>query len=248
MNDNNFKITLIKALEKQANSNASFGNDSMWKVIITLPQCNLYIEETGLFTNVQWNTYRSILHIQVPLEKQEAFFQEQKNILNVAESIYGRQGDNFLTDLDIGILIEEHEVIDFSAISLTEVISKAVADAELFMSQGKYDSAFDRVHTAFHGFLRKVLDNKGVTYEESDTLSQLYTKLHDKIESEISFSEIAELVKKTLRSTSGAVSAINEMRNRHSLSHPNSSIIDKREAEFAIKIIKDITDYINSVV
>lgn len=47
---------------------------------------------------------------------------------------------------------------------------------------------------------------------------------------------------------SGAIAAINEMRNRHSLSHPNEDIIDKREAEFAIKIIKDISDYINAVI
>ena len=75
---------------------------------------------------------------------------------------------------DLKILFTEklsQTLIDFSEISLTQVISKAVNDAELLMQQGKYDSAFDRVHTAFHGYLRKILNNRNVQYEESDTLN-----------------------------------------------------------------------------
>lgn len=248
LNDNDFKLTLIKALEGSANRDFTFGTDSMWEVILTLPSCNLYIEETGLFTYVQWNTYCSILHIQVPIDKQECFIKEKDNILGVAKSIYGKQGDNFLTDIDIGILIEHYEVIDFSSISLTEVIDKAIADAELFMQQGKYDSAFDRIHTAFHGYLRKLLDNKKVAYEESDTLSQLYTKLHTKINAEIGSSAIADLIKTTLRSASGIISSMNDLRNRHSLSHPNDDLLDKREAEMVIALIKTVSDYINKVI
>ncbi|MCM1061968.1 MAG: abortive infection family protein, partial [Eubacterium sp.] len=222
--------------------------NSMWEVILTLPGCNLYIEETGLFTYKQWNTYCSILHIQVPINKHECFIKEKENILGIAESIYGRQGDNLLTDIDIGILIEHYEVIDFSSISLTEVIGKAIADAELFMQQGKYDSALDRIHTAFHGYLRKLLDNKNVSYEESDTLSQLYTKLHTKITAEIGSSAIADLIKTTLRSASGIISSMNDLRNRHSLSHPNDDLLEKREAEMAIALVKTVCDYINKVI
>lgn len=248
MNDNDFKITLVKALEHKCEIDTNFKTNEMWSVVMTLPSSNLYIEETAIFTHREWNTYCSILHIQVPIDKQEAFIKEQSKILSVADSIYGRQGDNFLTDIDIGILIEHYEVVDFSNIAISDVIAKAINDAEQFMMVGKYDSAFDRMHTAFHGYLRKILDNKAVKYEESDTLTQLYTKLHDKVATEIGSPEIAELVKKTMRSSSGAIAAINEMRNRHSLSHPNDYIIDKREAEFAIRIIKNISDYINEVI
>lgn len=92
------------------------------------------------------------------------------------------------------------------------------------------------------------MDNKKVEYEESDTLSQLYTKLHKEISSEMGTTEIAELMKKVLRSASGIISAINEMRNRHSLSHPNDDLLQKREAEFSIKLIRDLSDYIDSII
>lgn len=111
MDDRSFKATLIKALEYRANADCKFGTDKMWEVITTLPRCNVYIEETGLFTRREWNTYCSILHIQAPIDKQDSFIAEQENILDIAESIYGRQGDNYLTHVDIGILVEHYEII-----------------------------------------------------------------------------------------------------------------------------------------
>lgn len=248
MNDNHFKNTLIKALEQKANTDVNFDTDEIWAIIMALPQCNVYLEETSLYSYEEWNTYCTILHVQAPIEKQSVFMSQTDKILQIAKKMYGRQGDNILTGVDIGILVETYEVIDFSTISLTDVIGKAISDAELLMRQGKYDSAFDRVHTAFHGYLRKILDNKHVTYDESETLSQLYTKLHKKISSTMGSSEIAELMKKSLRSASGMISAINEKRNRHSLSHPNDNLLQNREAELTIKLVKDLSDYINSII
>ena len=59
--------------------------------------------------------------------------------------------------------------------------------------------------------------------------------------------EVADLVKTTIRSGSGVISSINDIRNRYSLAHPNEVIINKREAEFTLQMIKVITDYINKV-
>ena len=95
--------------------------------------------------------------------------------------------------------------------------------------------------------MRNKLDDFGIDYAESDTLNQLYNKLHSMLEDSITPPEVAELVKKTIRSCSGVISSINDIRNRYSLAHPNEVIIDKREAEFTIQMIKVITDYINKV-
>lgn len=248
MNDLDFKLTLIKALEHNANTQLSFNTEGIWKIISSLPLCNLYIEDTGIFTRIEWNTYCSILHIQVPLEARDTFVANSELVLDVAQQLFGRQGDQYLTDIDIGILVEHYEIIDFSEISLTQVISKAVNDAELLMQQGKYDSAFDRVHTAFHGYLRKVLDNRNVPYEESDTLNQLYNKLHSDICNKITPSPMADLIKTTLRSGSGIISSMNDMRNRHSLSHPNAELISNREAKFVIQLVKTMSNYINDII
>lgn len=116
------------------------------------------------------------------------------------------------------------------------------------MQRGKYDSAFDRIHTAFHGYLRKILDNRNVPYEESDTLNQSYNKLHSDICSKITPSPMANLIKTPLRSSSGIVSSMNDMCNRHSLSHPNAALISNREAKFVIQLAKIMSNYINDII
>lgn len=94
------------------------------------------------------------------------------------------------------------------------------------MNKGQYDSAFDRIHTAFHGFLRSKLDDFGIDYIESESLSKFYNKLHITLEKNITPVEVAELVKTIMRSGSGVITSINEIRNRHSLAHPNDLIIN----------------------
>lgn len=242
MNDIDFRNTLVKALELDITPISEKP-----KVLSTLLKSNTYIEYTSIFTRREWDTYCAILHIQVPVENYELIKKSESKLLSVAAKIFGKQGDHYLTDIETGIIVTSHEVIDFSGIAVTDVVSKAIEDAEIFMRDGKYDSAFDRVHTAFHGYLRKKLDDLNETYEESDTLNQLYNKLHTYVGAHIATDQSA-IIKTTLRSASGVISSINDLRNRHSLTHPNGSIITSREAELCIRIVQDLTSYIEKVV
>lgn len=246
MDNKTFKAMLIKVLEKKSNNGRFILGSSLEEVLDILPRCEVVLEETNLFTRIKWNTYRTILHINVPLEKENLIESAREDILEAAHKIYLEE-DYILTDLEIGFLPEENGVIDFTDIASTDVIKSAIDNAELFMEAGQYDSAFDRIHTAFHGFLRSKLDDFGIDYAESDTLSQLYTKLHSVLAENITPQEVADLVKTTIRSGSGVISSINDIRNRYSLAHPNEVIINKREAEFTLQMIKVITDYINKV-
>lgn len=242
MNDTDFKNTLIGTLRCK---NIQMGKKE--QIVSILLKSSIYIEYTSIFTRTEWDTYCAILHIQVPVETYDLMENSKKELLPVAEKVFGKQGDHYLTDIEIGIIVVHHETIDLSGISVTSVVFKAIEDAELFMREGKYDSAFDRVHTAFHGYLRWKLDNLGEKYEESDTLHQLYNKLHTYVKERVSTDQ-SDLIKTAIRSASGVVSSINDWRNRYSLAHPNNSIISTREAELCIRLVKDLTDYIEKVV
>ena len=165
MNDKDFKITLIKSLEKEINDISDpRQKEALKTVVFTLPTCNVYLEETSIFTYRELDTYRTILHIHAPINKLDIFESQVSIIKTIASKIYGRQGDNYLTDVEIEIMVEQHEIIDFTMISVTSIITQSISDAELFMKEGKYASAFDRVHTAFHGYLRKILDDMDVQH------------------------------------------------------------------------------------
>lgn len=128
-----------------------------------------------------------------------------------------------------------------------DTIKMAVKDAELFISKGDYDSAVDRVHTAFHGYLRQLLEEHDKKSYEKDSLPSLYNKLHDYYSSAIEPKEVGTRIKEILRSANGMINAVNEIRNNNTLSHPNVILIRKREAQLVIRLISVLIDYINEV-
>ena len=58
MDDRSFKVTLIKALEHRANADWKFGTDKMWEVIMTLPRCNVYLQDVSGIHIVQFFIYK----------------------------------------------------------------------------------------------------------------------------------------------------------------------------------------------
>lgn len=126
-------------------------------------------------------------------------------------------------------------------------IQKAVEDAEVFIRDGRFDSALDRVHTAFHGYLRQLLTEHSIAYGADDGLPALFAKLHGFYGSFIQPADVAERVKNILRSAGGMINAVNELRNNNTIAHPNGQLIRKREAQLVIRLVNAVVDYIEDV-
>lgn len=235
INELNLKNTLIKVWESKY--------PKLFNVTKALKHSNIFIEYTSIFSRREWNTFSAILHVKAPLQYNEVLEQHKKEIFNIAENLFGKNDDYYLMNISIDILIEEYEEVDFSVFGKTETIKKSIDDAEHFVQMGKYSSAIDRVHTIFHGYLRLKLDEQEIKYEESETIMQLYSKLHNNLE-EIESSKINGLIKSSIRSASGVVDTINTIRNKYSLSHPNEEIIGEQEAKLVIHLSKQIFEYI----
>lgn len=139
-------------------------------------------------------------------------------------------------------------VVDFSRIaSRSDVVRKAVEDAEVFIRQGSYDSAVDRIHTAFHGYLEQLLAEHGANHTDNEGLSSLYTKLHSFYAQNIQPNDVGERIRTILRSAGGMVNAVNELRNNNTIAHPNGQLIQGREAQLVIRLVNAIVDYIEDV-
>lgn len=126
-------------------------------------------------------------------------------------------------------------------------IQKAVEDAEVFIREGRFDSAVDRVHTAFHGYLRQLLIVHGVAYGTDDGLPALFAKLHGFYGGSIQPADVADRVKSILRSAGGMINSVNELRNNNTIAHPNGQLIQAREAQLVIRLVNAIVDYIEDV-
>ena len=143
---------------------------------------------------------------------------------------------------------EEKDTVDFRKIAYqSETIQQAISDAEMFICNEKYESAVDRIYTAFHGYLRQILDKHYVSYLPDDSIAALYSKLHTFYGSSIHPQEVANRIKDIVRSGSGMVTKINELRNNNTIAHANIQLIQKREAELVIRMINALLNYIEDV-
>ena len=204
----------------------------------------MFIEYTSTFTRIQWNTYIAVLHIKTEIENFHLLELNKDKILTYANKMLASNEDYIVTDVDLIPRILQYEEIKFNELDKTETLSKAIKDAEDFIRNGNYLSAIDRIHTTLHGYLRWRLDEENLEYNESDTIMQLYSKLHKNYEDAYKNKEINKLTLTAIRSASGVIDSLNTTRNKFSLAHPNDETIGNAEAKLLIGLSKYIFEYI----
>lgn len=255
MDNDELKMLLITLLQEESKSkgNSSSENLNYQKLAEALSEKNSEVSfrETSEFTCVrgEWNICKTFLDMKIPFQEKELFNQYEEEILKLARLTYQNDSTHSLYGVHFYLLPPKKENIDTSSFTLTNIkaITMAIDDAKNNIEQGKYSEAVDRIHTALHGYLRYQLDELKLTYYEKDTVIQLYTTLHPELSKSIIDPEISDLIKSIFRSLTSSVTSINDFRNKKSLAHPNKSILPKREAELAVKLIVIIVDYIEDI-
>ena len=138
--------------------------------------------------------------------------------------------------------------VDFSRVATrSETVHKSIEDAIIFIREGKHDSAVDRIHTAFHGYLRQLLYEHGENSTPDDSLPGLFARLHAYYANTIQPKDVGERIKMILRSAGGMVTAVNELRNNNTVAHPNGNLIQKKEAQLVIRLVNAIFEYIEDI-
>lgn len=148
-------------------------------------------------------------------------------------------------------LLEEAERLDtadylaepdlLSADHVLEILE----DAKSLIENRKAASAVDRVHTAFHGYLREVCKNQGIIFLEKDGLVVLVKKIfseHPKLKIAVKSTEVQNIV----RNLASIADSLNPVRNQGSRAHPNKNVLEEPEAVLIINTVRTILAYIES--
>jgi Abortive infection C-terminus len=130
----------------------------------------------------------------------------------------------------------------------TEVVERALADAEQLLSSSGPISAVDRVHTALHGYLQETCLRLNATTRSVSSLdiAALFKALRTSgIFSQSSHSQHAEKVAQGL---ANCVDALNPLRNQGSMAHPNKILLTDAEAMLAINAARTILSFVDASV
>jgi hypothetical protein len=128
----------------------------------------------------------------------------------------------------------------------SDVVNRAIADAEVLLRTTGAPSGIDRMHTAFHGFLLLLCDDAGITYGAEPSVTELYKKLRQGHPVFGDQGPHAEEVDRILKSLASAVDSLNTLRNRASVAHPNETILAADEAFLYVNTVRTIMAYLDA--
>jgi hypothetical protein len=148
-------------------------------------------------------------------------------------------------DLDAS---EEVQSVPVPTLRITsEAVDRALSDAESLIRANGATSGLDRVHTAFHGYLRAVCTEANINFAADSGITHLFQLLrasHPKLQ--LADTQAAKRMDQIHRGMARIVDALNPIRNQSSLAHPNDPLLDEPEAMLAINCVRTLLHYLNS--
>ena len=127
----------------------------------------------------------------------------------------------------------------------SDVVIRAIDDAEALLQKGGATSAVDRIHTSLHGHLRYLCEAAGIGYEREDTMVVLLKKLlaaHPHLQD---LGPRSQDIKQVLRASGSILDALNPVRNNASVAHPNETLLGRDEAQLVINIGRSLLSYLD---
>jgi len=128
----------------------------------------------------------------------------------------------------------------------SEVVFEALKDAEVLLESRGPKSAVDRAHTALHGYLKKLCEDRGELLPHAPSLTAVFKMLREKFQEFSSVIPHDNEAKRVFGSMASALDSLNTIRNRGTLAHPNELLLDAPEAMLYINLSRAVLAYIES--
>ncbi|HEX4033217.1 MAG TPA: abortive infection family protein [Solirubrobacteraceae bacterium] len=127
----------------------------------------------------------------------------------------------------------------------SDVVLRAITDAENLIQTSGPTSAVDRVHTVLHGYLIAACNVAHVSHNQGDTMVALLRKLEAEHPALADLGPRAQDVKKALNACASILDAMLPVRNRGSMAHPNPDLLGEPGARRVINVARTILHYLD---
>lgn len=128
----------------------------------------------------------------------------------------------------------------------SEVVDRAIKDAEALIQSSGASSGVDRIHTALHGYLRAVCDESNLSYTSNATMNQMYRVIREQHPAFEDVGPRSDDIQALLRTFINILDVLNPIRNRASVAHPNSELLGQPEAMLVINVARTLLLYFDA--
>lgn len=138
-------------------------------------------------------------------------------------------------------------MVPVGALAFTsEVVVRALDDAETLLQTTGPQSAVDRVHTALHGHLGYLCSEAHIAYDRDHTMVGLLKKLRKGHPRLRDLGVRAQDIDTVLKASGSILDALNPVRNNASVAHPNAALLGREEAQLVINVGRSLLVYLDS--
>jgi hypothetical protein len=139
------------------------------------------------------------------------------------------------------------ELVAMPIFSVTsDAVERALADCEQLINTRGATSGVDRVHTAFHGYLRVACDKAGIVAPQDASITGLFKLLRTEHPNIIETAASTRDIGRVLLSMATIVDSLNPLRNSATLAHPNEALLEEAEAMLVINSVRTLLHYLNA--
>ncbi|EOX2979063.1 abortive infection family protein [Pseudomonas aeruginosa] len=131
------------------------------------------------------------------------------------------------------------------AVSASDVVRRALGDADHLLATSGAPSTIDRLHTAMHGYLKSVCREAEIPLADGATLTQAYKALRAQHPALQSLGEHDGEIGRVLASFASVLDALNTLRNHGSIAHPNENIVELAEGALVVNAVRTIFHYLS---
>lgn len=149
---------------------------------------------------------------------------------------------------ELGLNVAHVPAVTPKALSASEVVERALADADNLLHTSGPISCVDRLHTALHGYLRALCAETGITGLEGAAVTALFKRLRAEHPSFQCLGAQDKDVVRILNSFGSVIDVINTIRNNASVAHPNDVLLGEAEATLVVNVIRTLFHYISAKV
>jgi hypothetical protein len=128
----------------------------------------------------------------------------------------------------------------------SEVVVRALDDAETLLQTSGPQSAVDRVHTALHGHLGYLCEEAHIAVDREDTMVGLLKKLRKEHPRLRDLGARAQDIDTVLKASGSILDALNPVRNNASVAHPTATLLGREEAKLVINVGRSLLVYLDS--
>jgi hypothetical protein len=128
----------------------------------------------------------------------------------------------------------------------SELVQRALADAEALMGSQGATSSIDRVHTVIHGYLKAACQQAQISFPPNANVTTLLQQLREKHPALRAVGPRDQNVVQILRGLAQIVDATQAIRNNASVAHPNDQLLDEAESILLINACRTLLHYMDT--